>query len=174
MSDDNIISAADMVARIFTNIEASKIENGNQIVSSWRSIVESIYRNGPKLAAHSKVIDFKNGILLIETDHPGWIQMLQMYKSYILKGLKKALPDVTVTSLAFRLQGTSASLTDTEKIQSYEDQRKVLEKQFSREDQVLKAFDEKKSPEEQNSRELPDNLKNLFERFKEDMLTKNK
>ena len=58
-SVENEFSAADVVSKFFTNLEANQIENGNKILKYWRIVVESIYGNGKKLAAHSKVVDFK-------------------------------------------------------------------------------------------------------------------
>ncbi len=179
-SVENEFSAADVVSKFFTNLEANQIENGNKILKYWRIVVESIYGNGKKLAAHSKVVDFKNGILLIETDHPGWTQLLHTSQNYILKGLKKYIPEIDVRSLAFRLRGTSASLTKVDENVVQENERKKLEKKFDEEDRFLEEFEKNrqklgKSEQESDSKgELPENLKNLFARFKDDMLTKNK
>ncbi len=173
-------SAADVVSKFFTNLEADQLENGNKILKYWRIVVESIYGNGKKLAAHSKVVDLKNGILLIETDHPGWSQLLHTSQNYILKGLKRYIPNVEIRSLAFRLRGSSASLTKVDESSVQENERNKLQKKFDEEDRYLEEFEKKRqnsvsADENQDSKvDLPDNLKNLFARFKDDMLTKNK
>ena len=177
-SESNEFSAADVVSKFFSNLEASRVENGNKIVKYWRSTVESIYKNGSRMAAHSKVVDLKNGILLIEADHPGWIQMLHMNQNYILKGLRRQIPDVEIKTLAFRLQGDNSGLSEMsgEEIQDFE--KKKLESRFAAEDAYLKDFEKKENSSQneknKNSLEMPENLKNLFDRFRDDMLTKNK
>ena len=92
-----------------------------QLVNGWTSIVSTISSNkaeknrtGQLLAAHSRIIDLKNGILLIETDHPAYIQMLRIYKDYILRGLKKKFPELEVNTLSFRLKGSEIKLHDVE------------------------------------------------------------
>ena len=62
------------------------------------------------MAAHSKVSDLKNGILLIEVDHSGWIQMIKTYQKYIMNGLKNKIPELKINALAFKLSGTDIKL----------------------------------------------------------------
>ena len=44
------------------------------------------------LAAHSRLVDVQNGILLVEVDHPGWLQMLQLRKAALLEAARRAAP----------------------------------------------------------------------------------
>ena len=108
MNDSNFIKASDMVLRIMKNIDPEQVRQGNKISNLWTQIVESIRSNsingeniGKNMASHSHVIDLKNGILLVEADHPGWIQMLGNYKKYILKGFKMKIPEIKIETLAF-------------------------------------------------------------------------
>ncbi len=59
---------------------------------------------GSQLADHSRIIDLKDGVLIVETDHPGRIQMFQLYKKYILNGLKQKIPGIPVTNIVFKLK----------------------------------------------------------------------
>ena len=91
MNSENIVNARNMIERVVGGI-TEKLEKTDKVVNLWNEIVKSIKSNsisgeniGWKMAGHSKVIDLQNGILLIEADHPGWIQMLNNYKNYIVK-----------------------------------------------------------------------------------------
>lgn len=169
MNDNSVITASQMISRVFGNVESGTIENGNRIVSSWRKVVESINPDGNKLAAHSKISDLKNGILLVETDHPGWIQMLKIHEKYILKGIRNLNKDVKIFSLAFKLAGTDAGLLSKEELDKREKERfnRQIEQQEKEIENLIHS-----SPVNTEKKELPPQLKDLFERMKSDMLTK--
>jgi hypothetical protein len=58
---------------------------------------------GERLATHSRIRDVKNGALIVETDHPGWIQMLQLRQNALLKEISRRYPDLGITSIHIRL-----------------------------------------------------------------------
>ena len=96
--DDSRIKAAREVLSAFFDEE--KLRRGGryaEFFSSWKSLV------GEQLAAHSHVSDVKNGVLIVEAEHPGWIQLLQLRQSAILRGLEARFPELGLRSIAFRL-----------------------------------------------------------------------
>ena len=134
MNENRILSASDFMSR-FTNIDFSK---SDRLTNVWKKVVSKISVTkfesensekrmsiGERLAGNTRVVDLKNGILLIETDHSGWIQYLRTYQKFILNGLKKELPDLNISSLAFRQSGSNVNLYN-----SYEEQMKNESKQF--------------------------------------------
>ena len=134
MNENRILSASDFMSR-FTNIDFSK---SDRLTNVWKKVVSKISVTkfesensekrmsiGERLAGNTRVVDLKNGILLIETDHSGWIQYLRTYQKFILNGLKKELPDLKISSLAFRQAGSNVGLYN-----SYEEQMKTESKQF--------------------------------------------
>ena len=64
---------------------------------SWDKIV------GVDLAAHSDAVDIRNGALIIEVDHPGWMQRLHMQRERILKTLQSKYPGLGIRNLHFTL-----------------------------------------------------------------------
>ena len=171
-NNEQVLSCADMITRVFTNIEKSDIENGNKVVGAWRRTVESIRPNGKNIAAHSQIIDLKNGLLLIEADHPGWIQLLQMHQRYVLTGLKRMVPELKIHTLTFRLKGSKAELADVDTAagsrQAQERERKWLERQLDREQaEIEKQGFVPAAP--QSQKKLPPELESLFNRFKSEM-----
>lgn len=96
--DDSRVKAASEVLSAFFDEE--KLRRGGryaEFFASWKYLV------GEQLAAHSHVADIKNGVLFIEAEHPGWIQLLQMRQSAILSGIAQRFPEFGLRSIAFRL-----------------------------------------------------------------------
>ena len=121
MNENRILSASDFMSR-FTNIDFSK---SDKLTNVWKKVVSKISVTkfesensekrmsiGERLAGNTRVVDLKNGILLVETDHPGWNQILQNNKNFILKGLRLKVKDIQIKSLAFRVKGNDAHLTE--------------------------------------------------------------
>lgn len=177
MNDSNFIKASDMVLRIMKNIDPEQVRQGNKISSLWTQIVESIRSNsingeniGKNMASHSRVIDLKNGILLVEADHPGWIQMLGNYKKYILKGFQMKIPELKIETLAFRLARTNAEISKIHREIDEEKQRNAEEFRINKEQKELekKGFVYKNSGQK---KELPSEIQKMFDDIKNDMLT---
>lgn len=168
----NFVSGAQIVSAFFENIENQKIENSSKILVAWKKTVQKISGNGEQLFDHSRIVDLKNGILLVETDHPAWSQMLQLHKKFILTGLKRICADAKIETLAFRVRGNNATLADAgKKIADYE-MKKYSEKLESDEKILLeKGFLENENSK--NEENLPDNLKEIFERMKSTAMKSN-
>ena len=183
--EDNLISAEEMIMTAFTNIERAEVEKNNKLLKTWRVTLESIRSNakngenlGVNLYSHSRIIDLKNGILLVEADHPAWIQTLRLYQKYIITGLKRGVPDVKISSLAFRLRGTNVEL------HSQINEKKIrsdIEERIHKEEKMIQEFDEKNRTSVVNSvqnsdssspnKEIPENLRRILDRLKNDILT---
>ena len=175
-SDFGIVNAADIISAV-TNFSNS---SDNEIVTVWNKVLSKIgYKEGvadcennfigKRLAANSHVVDLKNGVLLVETNHSGWIQYLRIYQNFILKGLKWALPNLKISSLAFRVRGSQASLSDIYENQLEKAQSKMNEKIDREEEELQKKFGNKNSQPEkksEKSEKLPDDLFNILENLK--------
>jgi len=57
----------------------------------------------PAAAAHSRICELEQGLLLVEADHPGWMQMLQIKKQELLATAQKKYPELGIRSIAFKL-----------------------------------------------------------------------
>ena len=159
----------EIISNIFENISTDKMNDNLNMISSWKSVLMSINSRtnkniGDLLVSHTKVIDLKNGVLLIETDHPGYIQTLQMYNSYILKGLKQKVPELEIKALSFRLKGTNFKLLDMKKENnSFQNIDK---------NELKKKYEVNNSLPE-DLRENFSKLKKEIDKIKKDILTKN-
>ncbi|MFZ4618631.1 MAG: DciA family protein, partial [Rectinemataceae bacterium] len=59
--------------------------------------------------------DVNNGILIIETEHPGWIQLLQLRQKAILDGLETRYPELNLRSIVFRVGSATTGRNESPK-----------------------------------------------------------
>ena len=175
--NERIISCSDMILKA-ANISTSP---ANELPDVWKNTVSKIKTSrdedklrrmpiGERLAGNTRVIDLKNGILLIETDHSGWIQYLKMYQKFIITGINRALPDLKITNFAFRIAGSNVNLSN-----NYNDLVKKEKEKFEQKtlenDKILNANIQKK--DEDSSKSLPPELLGKFENMRRSLLTEN-
>jgi len=97
--------AGDILRLFLDQNTAEKAEVYQGFFSGWEKIV------GERLAAHSQVKDLQNGIVVVEVEHPGWIQMIQLKQAQLVELLRRRYPDLQIRGLRLQLpwKGYSAS-----------------------------------------------------------------
>lgn len=96
--DDSRIKDVSSLLRAFFDEE--QIRRGGQyssFLATWKTLV------GERAAGHSRIADIERGNLVIEADHPGWIQILQLRQSEILKSARDRFPELSLRGIVFRL-----------------------------------------------------------------------
>jgi predicted nucleic acid-binding Zn ribbon protein len=63
------------------------------LFAQWHEIA------GEMLAAHARLLDVRNGVLIIVVDHPGWLQMLRLRQDAILVEAQRVVPLMSVQSI---------------------------------------------------------------------------
>ena len=177
--NEKIISAADMMLQA-ANLGTS---SADKIYTVWKKVVSGVHSFkhesedsdkrmllGERLAGNTRVVDFKNGVLLVETDHSGWIQYLRMYQKFILNGLKMNLPELKITNLAFRVTGEKVSLSETYE-QQLKKSREEMAKKFEEEEKKLSDY-EKRISKKFSSAASSGNNSNKQSSLPEDLLAK--
>lgn len=178
---ENIISCSKMIVNVLNN---NSFGMANNMGSVWKKVVSKIrsYEDnednerhiplGERLAGNTRVVDLKKGILLVETDHSGWIQYLRMYQKFIITGLKREFPNLQINTMAFRLAGSTVGIND-----NYEENLTEARKNFSSKlDEQEKELENimKKDENSKNSSpssNLPPEILAKFESIKQSMLT---
>lgn len=89
--------AGDLLASFLDERILKTARTYSELFTSWQNIA------GEKIAAHSRIQDLEHSILLVEADHPGWIQILQTKEKYLLDSLRRRFPDQNITGISFRL-----------------------------------------------------------------------
>ena len=93
--------AGDLLSIILDEKTLSKARSYSKLFSAWEQLTK---KNGIENAEyHSKIQDFKNGILFVEADHPGWIQLFQTKDKKLLSGLQKMFPELGISKIVFKL-----------------------------------------------------------------------
>ena len=60
---------------------------------------------GPELGTRSRVVEVEDGVIVVEVEHPGWLQMLQLRKRALLEAARKAAPLCTIQDIRGRMAG---------------------------------------------------------------------
>ncbi|MFP3040517.1 DUF721 domain-containing protein [Treponema primitia] len=89
--------AGDLLSAFLDERVLNTARGYSELFSSWQSIA------GDKLAAHSRIRELEHSVLLVEADHPGWIQILQTKEKNLLDALRRRFPDQNITGISFRL-----------------------------------------------------------------------
>jgi predicted nucleic acid-binding Zn ribbon protein len=89
--------AGELLAAFFDRQTFNAAKEYSDLFSSWQSIA------GETLAAHSRIRELEHSVLLVEADHPGWIQILQTKEKNLLDALRRRFPDRHITGISFRL-----------------------------------------------------------------------
>ncbi|MDR1955449.1 MAG: DUF721 domain-containing protein [Treponema sp.] len=91
--------AAELITLFFDDKTRDAAEQYSALFNSWASIVKA--QKIPAAVDHSRVVEYERQILLIEADHPGWIQIFQTKQRELLSAFQRRFPEIT--GISFRL-----------------------------------------------------------------------
>ena len=91
---NNIKKLTDIIISNSSLSQLFEQNNALDVYNSWSYIV------GEQIASHSRLIDIKNNIAIIETDHNGWAQQILLKKREILKKFKKKYVELAIKNLS--------------------------------------------------------------------------
>jgi hypothetical protein len=97
--------AGDLLSSFFDKEFLETAQGYSSLFSSWRLLITEQFgpKTGDRVADHSRIRELERSVLLIETDHPGWIQILQTRRSQLLEAIRRRFPSLSVRGLSFRL-----------------------------------------------------------------------
>jgi hypothetical protein len=99
--------AGELLAAFFDRQTFGAAQDYSDLFSSWPSIA------GDTLAAHSRIRELEHSVLLVEADHPGWIQILQTVEKDLLDALRRRFPDRHITGISLCLSREPPPLSTT-------------------------------------------------------------
>ncbi|MDR2303743.1 MAG: DUF721 domain-containing protein [Treponema sp.] len=97
--------AGDLLSSFFDK-EILKTARGYSVLfSSWKDVINEQFgpKMGDRITGHSRIKELEKFILQIETDHPGWIQILQTRQNQLLETVRRRFPSLNIRGLSFRL-----------------------------------------------------------------------
>jgi len=97
MADSRIKSVSELLSSFFDQDLVKKGELYSGFGRSWKTIA------GSRLGEHSRPVDIHRGILIVETEHQGWMQLLQLQQDKILEEIGRKFPDLKIRGIAFKL-----------------------------------------------------------------------
>jgi predicted nucleic acid-binding Zn ribbon protein len=93
--------AGDVLSAIFDERLMNKARSYSAFFAFWS---EAVRKNGIATAAdHSRIKELDRGILLVETDHPGWKQILQTKQSRLLNDFRRRFPELEISAISLML-----------------------------------------------------------------------
>jgi predicted nucleic acid-binding Zn ribbon protein len=100
----------DILSAFFDKDTLEKARGYGELFSSWESLTAKC--GIPQTAAHSRITGLEKSLLLVEADHPGWVQILQTKQKELLAEVQKRFPDFFTTGIVLRL-GRSQAVSET-------------------------------------------------------------
>ena len=175
---DKIYSNSDIITSVLEGIlsDANKkrMEESSLFISKWKKVVTSVKSVvnpdcGNTMYAHSQIIDVKDGTILLQVDHPGFIQLFETHKKYILRGLEMHIPQIKIKNMSYVFNKKNDYNTQREITK--EEVRKKLEEQYP-EEKMSEINSEQQNFSQQ--RNFPPELEAIFSRMRESILTNDK
>jgi hypothetical protein len=94
-------TAGNILSALFDEGFVKKAQGYSKFFDSWTDITA---KNGIAAAAdHSRIKDLDRGIVLIETDHPGWKQILQTKQTKLLNDFRYRFPSLDICGISLIL-----------------------------------------------------------------------
>jgi hypothetical protein len=109
----------ELLLSIFGENNLKIAQEKTSVYNSWQCILEDVFSDqddraffsaekekakGRKIAEHSRIVDFSNGILTIEVDHSGWIQILKSKYDKIINVIRKNFQENSLKEINFLLR----------------------------------------------------------------------
>jgi len=102
MADSRIKSVSELLSSFFDQDLVKRGELYSGFGRSWKTIA------GSRLGEHSRPVDIHRGILIVEAEHQGWMQLLQLQEDKILEEIGRKFPDLKIRGIAFKLGNPAA------------------------------------------------------------------
>jgi hypothetical protein len=153
-------TAGDILSALFDERFMKKAQSYSKFFDSWKDITA---KNGITAAAdHSRIKDLDRGILLIETDHPGWKQILQTKQTKLLNDFRTRFPELDISGISLML-GSAKPQEETPVSTAAAEKTAATEKPFAAEPENTAVIEEPapKGLDAIKDEELKEILKNL-------------
>jgi len=119
-------SAEELIRRFLDGIGAKEGEEYVRLFSTWREIVSD------RIADHAQPVDVRGRTLVVEADHPGWIQMVMMERTRIVDELRRRFPELGINGLSVRTASISAPQRTPGQQNTEDTQRRSEDDQYER------------------------------------------
>ncbi|MDA8425755.1 MAG: DUF721 domain-containing protein [Treponema sp.] len=102
MDDSRIKNISSLLTAFFDHETVRQGKRYADVFGGWTRIA------GDRLAAHSRIVEIERNFLIVEAEHPGWIQLLQLRQSELLASVQRRFPELSLRGIVFRLSHEEA------------------------------------------------------------------
>jgi hypothetical protein len=81
-----------------------KARDYSSLSSSWARITQK--NKIASAAYHSRIKNLERDVVLVEADHPGWVQLLHTKQRQLLVDIQQGFPELTIAGISFMLSRT--------------------------------------------------------------------
>ena len=129
-------------------------KSGAELFNSWEKTVCQVWPHGedqknediPAAAVHSRIKELERGVLFVEADHPGWIQILQTRQAELLLAIQRHCPKLDIRGIAFRLSKEPVEIRVAEEVKATTESEEKIKSQGAQRDEefysALKGLEE--------------------------------
>ncbi|MCL2831992.1 MAG: DUF721 domain-containing protein [Treponema sp.] len=103
---ENVRKAGDLLTSLFSErFDRETLENARISAELFSNSWAAAAKQAQISAAcdHCRIRELERGILVIEAEHPGWVQILQTKQKYLLGIFQKKFPELKIQGLSFCL-----------------------------------------------------------------------
>jgi hypothetical protein len=93
--------AGDYLTAIIDADLFNKARTYSVFFSSWAQITQTC--GIAAAAGYSRIRELEKGVLVVEADHPGWVQLLQTKAQRILVSARRRFPELDIRGISFTL-----------------------------------------------------------------------
>ncbi|MDR0668776.1 MAG: DUF721 domain-containing protein [Treponema sp.] len=93
--------AGEYLAAIIDVDLLKKAKTYSVFFSSWAQICQNC--GMAAAAGHTRIRDLEKGLLVVEADHPGWVQILQTKAQWILDQTRRRFPELDIRGISLTL-----------------------------------------------------------------------
>jgi len=162
-------SASQIIQRVFGTVHHEGVQHAANLENHWKAVVCSIQGNGLNMFDHSRIIDLKNHVLLVETDHPGWTQLFQFHRKFIVHQLSRLVPELEIRTLSFRLISAKNEGGQGLRDITREEAERAADRRCP---ETGESGNTSTEPSREPAPEIPEELRALFRDLEKSLLTK--
>jgi hypothetical protein len=91
----------ELLSFVFNEHTLQRAKGYARLFASWPRLTTD--QGVPAAVDHSRIVELERAIILIEADHPGWIQILQTKQQELLSQFQRQFPELTINGISFCL-----------------------------------------------------------------------
>ncbi len=91
-------SIREIIGDVLKEISSKRLTLSIRILKIWEKIIDN------PMASHTRIEEFKGGILMVNVDSSAWLFQINLKKKKILGGLQQEIPEIK--SILFKIGKT--------------------------------------------------------------------